>query len=160
TGASWSPNGTRIAYLVDRRVVRTIDLLRPNDPPSTHASSSAQDIGRPSWGPDGRVFTTGELFHYSDRYREGTNQLVLHSIDSERPLAAVTLVANHSAGNRQNAGPTWSPDGGRMAYVSEGALHVIPVGLNAASLGPPVTVAQDAADSPTWQRDSRHIVYL
>src|SRR5439155_628349 len=125
TSAAWAPNGTRIAYLVDRRLVRTIDLLRPADPPRTHGSANAQDSGRPTWGPDGRVFATGQLFHYSDRYREGTNQIVLHSIDSERPLAAITLAVNHSAGNRQNNGPVWSPDGARMAYGSEGSLMVV-----------------------------------
>src|SRR5581483_8648260 len=87
TSAAWSPTGTRIAYLLDRRIVKTFDVVRSVDPPRTHGSAIAQESGRPTWGPDGRVFTTGELFHYSDRYREGTNQLLLHSIDSERPLA-------------------------------------------------------------------------
>jgi Tol biopolymer transport system component/imidazolonepropionase-like amidohydrolase len=160
TSGAWAPNGTRIAYLVDRRIVRTIDLLRTADPPRTHGSANVQDSGRPSWGPDGRVFATGQLFQYSDRYREGTNQLVLHSIDSERPLAAITLAVNHSAGNRQNGGPVWSPNGERMAYVSEGALMIVGVGPNGTPLAPPTPVAADAPDSPTWEADSRHVVYL
>ena len=160
TSAAWSPAGMRIAYLVDRRLVRTIDVLRPLDRPATHGSTGGQDSGRPAWGPDGKVFTTGELFHYSDRYREGTNQLVLHSIDSERPLSAITLVVNHSAGNRQNAGPVWSPDGSWMAYVSEGRLMTIAVGSNGGPLGAANAIASETPDSPSWQGDSRHIVYL
>jgi len=159
TGAAWSPAGNRVAYVLDRRVVRTIDLSRPADAPSTHGSSNAMDSGRPTWGADGRVFATGQLFHYSDRYREGTNQLVLHSIDSERPLASITVVTNHSAGNRQNNGPVWSPDGARMAYVSEGSLMVVGVGANGGPIDAPKTITSDTPDSPTWQHDSRHIVY-
>jgi Tol biopolymer transport system component/imidazolonepropionase-like amidohydrolase len=160
TSAAWSPTASRIAYLFDRRIAKTIDLARASDPPASHGSAIAQESGRPTWGPDGRVFTTGELFHYSDRYREGTNQLLMHSIDSERPLAAITLVVDHSAGNRQNAGPVWSPDGAQMAYVSEGGLHVVAVGTNGAVLGPPKAITSDEPDSPTWQADSRHLVYL
>ena len=160
TGAAWSPTGSRIAYVVDRRLVKTIDLQRPADAPRSHGSSLAMDSGRPTWGPDGRVFATGQMFHYSDRYREGTNQLVLHSIDSERPIGSATLVAHHSAGNRENNGPVWSPDGSRMAFVSEGRLVVMAVGANAGPLDQGTVLTSDSPDSPSWARDSRHIVYL
>src|SRR5205823_3917206 len=129
-------------------------------PPASHGSAMTLESGRPTWGPDGKVFMTGEMFHYSDRFREGTNQIVSHSIDSERPLAAITLAVHHSAGNRENNGPVWSPDGAHMAYVSEGRLMVVAVAVSGAPLGPPIPVAADSPDSPSWQADSEHLVYL
>src|SRR4029077_4067637 len=34
TSAAWSPTASRIAYLFDRRIAKTIDLLRSSDPPT------------------------------------------------------------------------------------------------------------------------------
>ena len=53
------------------------------------------------------------------------------------------IYPGHSAGNRQDTGPVWSPDGFRMAFVSEGVLWVVPVDERGGATGPPQSVATD-----------------
>ncbi len=53
----------------------------------------------------------------------------------------------------------WSPDGFRMAFVSEGALWMVPVDERGGATGPPQAVATDQPESPSWEGDSKHIVY-
>jgi hypothetical protein len=46
-----------------------------------------------------------------------------------------------------------------MAFVSEGALWTVPVDERGGATGPPRAIATDAPESPSWERDSQHIVY-
>src|SRR5262249_28612 len=56
-------------------------------------------------------------------------------------------------------GPAWSPDGTKMAAIYEGVLSVWPVASSGEPLGPPRRVTSESAHSPSWQGDSRHILY-
>jgi hypothetical protein len=47
----------------------------------------------------------------------------------------------------------------RMAFVSEGALWTVAVDERGGATGPPRPIATDQPDSPSWERDSQHIVY-
>jgi hypothetical protein len=47
-----------------------------------------------------------------------------------------------------------------MAFVSEGRLWVVNVSASGAATGPPTPIAGGSPDSPSWEGDSRHIVYL
>ena len=85
---------------------------------------------------DSRSVAVGALFPYSDRYREGLNQLLLYSFDPARASQSV-LFPQHSAGNRESGGPVWSPDGYRMAFVTEGTLWMVPVDERGGATGPP-----------------------
>jgi hypothetical protein len=46
-----------------------------------------------------------------------------------------------------------------MAFVSEGALWVVPVDEGGGATAPPQAIAVDQPESPSWEGDSRHIVY-
>jgi imidazolonepropionase-like amidohydrolase len=46
-----------------------------------------------------------------------------------------------------------------MAFVSEGALWTVGVDTNGAPVSAPLVIATDQPDSPSWQNDSRHLVY-
>ncbi len=157
SGPAWSPDGNHIAYLVDHRTLTTITLQR-----DTHnfnfASSTPGELGRPTWSADSSSIAVGSLFPYSDRYREGLNQILLFSSNtSGASSSAIDL--EHSAGNRQDTGPVWSPDGFHMAFVTEGTLWVVPVDERGGATGPPHAVATDQPGSPSWESDSTHIVY-
>ena len=53
----------------------------------------------------------------------------------------------------------WSPDGFRMAFVSEGALWIVPVDERGGATGPAQAVATDQPESPSWEGDAKHLVY-
>jgi hypothetical protein len=64
-----------------------------------------------------------------------------------------------SIDSRGGCGPVWSPDGTKMAAIYEGVLAVWPVAASGEPLGPPRRVTTESAHSPSWQGDSRHILY-
>ncbi|OLC40193.1 MAG: hypothetical protein AUH43_26925, partial [Acidobacteria bacterium 13_1_40CM_65_14] len=165
SGPAWSPDGAHIAYLVDGRGVAIVTVRRDEHQFQVTKGGGSNEIGRPSWAPDHRAVAFGALFPYSNRFREGLNQLLLEHLDNGAMFSSL-LFPDHSAGDRQHNGPVWSPDGFHMAFVSEGRLLSVPVDANGAVTGPPDDIAPDARggedtpESPSWEGDSRHIVYL
>jgi Tol biopolymer transport system component len=155
---AWSPDGLQIAYLINRRTLHVVDVGGDAGRAGKMLIGASNPLGRPTWPPDSKRIAVGDLLPYALHEREGTNQLMLYAFGAS-PSTSMLLL-HHSAGNRINNGPVWASDGARMAYVSEGKLWVIGVGTNAGALGDPRAITDDFPDSPTWQADAQHIVYL
>jgi Tol biopolymer transport system component/imidazolonepropionase-like amidohydrolase len=119
---------------------------------------SIQEFGRPTLEPGCRSIAVSALFPYSDRYREGLNQLLVWSTDLHSWSQSL-LLPQHNAGNRQDTGPVWSPDGTQMAFTTEGKLWTVPVDARGVATAPPRDITADQPQSPSWEGDSRHIVY-
>ena len=158
SGAAWSPDGSRIAYLVDRRDLLAIQVKPGNCLGGGQTGGPVRELGRPTWSPSCKSVAVGALFPYSDRFREGLNQLLTYSFEFQSWSESL-LWPQHSVGNRQDTGPVWSPDGTLMAFVTEGKLWTVAVDDRAAVTTPPAPVADDQPESPSWEGDSRHIVY-
>ena len=92
------------------------------------------------------------------RFREGTNQVQTISAagGDVKWYAPIPLLSIDSRGG---SGPVWSPDGMKMAAIYEGVLSVWPVAPGGEPLGPPRRITSESAHSPSWQGDSRHILY-
>ena len=159
SGAAWSPDGNHIAYLLDRRKPGVITLVRDQHAIAIDAQSTAGEIGRPTWSADNRSIAVGTLFPYSNRFREGLNQIQLFTFEPAGRFSSVVF-PEHSAGSREENGPVWSPDGFRMAFVTEGTLWTVPVDERGGATSAPRPIATDQPESPSWERDSQHIVYL
>jgi Tol biopolymer transport system component/imidazolonepropionase-like amidohydrolase len=157
SGPAWSRDGSQIAFLGDRHEIRTV-RMKPGDCRGTRSGRFPGELGRPTWAPGCRSVALGALFPYSDRYREGLNQLLLYSFESGSWSQSV-LFPQHSAGNRESSGPVWSSNGTHMAFVTEGRLWTVAVDGEGGAIGPPDAIADDQPESPSWEGDSRHIVY-
>jgi Tol biopolymer transport system component len=159
SGAAWSPDGAHIAYLVDGHAVQIATLRRDSHNLPLTSLDSPGGLGRPTWAPDQVALAAGALFPYSIRFREGLNQILLHRFDPNAMFSSV-LFPDHSVGDRQHNGPVWSPNGFQMAFVSGGRLWSVPVDTGAAATAPPIEIADDFPEAPSWVGDSRHLVYL
>src|SRR5262249_58180791 len=107
-------------------------------------------------GPGCKSIAAAALFPSSDRYREGLNQLLVWSTDFNSWSSSV-LFPQHNAGNRQDTGPVWSPDGALMAFVTEGRLVTAPVDERGGSTGPRRETADDQPEPPTARDDARSV---
>ncbi|PYR54619.1 MAG: hypothetical protein DMF91_26315 [Acidobacteria bacterium] len=162
SGIAWSPDGTQIGYLLDRTGV--MSLPAPGELASCHHThrvishgSPSNDWGRMTWGPDNCTVAMGALFRGARG--SGLNQAVLYSFDRDL-FSPDLLFPGHSVGDRRNSGPVWAPDGLKMAFVSEGKLWVVPVDAGGKATDAPRVIAEDFPDAPSWQGDSRRLVYM
>jgi Tol biopolymer transport system component/imidazolonepropionase-like amidohydrolase len=159
-GATWSPDGTRLAFFTVTGMWRAAEIavLDVASGTVTTVHETLAQPGTPTWSPDGMRLALAALAPSSRRFREGTNQVLTLSAagGGDTWYAPVPLLSIDSRGG---CGPVWSPDGTKMAAIYEGVLAVWPVSPAGAPLGPPRHVTTESAHAPSWQGDSRHILY-
>jgi len=159
-GASFSPDGRKIVFFnVDGMWrVAEMSVLDVASGQVTKIHDSLPQPGTPTWSPDGKRIALAGIAPMTVRFREGTNQIQTMSATGgdEKWYAPIPLLSIDSRGGD---GPVWSPDGTKMAAIYEGTLSVWPVAASGEPQGPPRKVTSESAHSPSWQGDSRHILY-
>ena len=161
-GAAWSPDGTRIAVFNVTGMWRVAEfsVIDVASGTVTKVHDQLPQPGSPTWSPDGTRLAIAGSLPYSTRFREGTNQVLTMSATATGDDQWYVPVRHLSIDSRGGCGPVWSPDGTKMAAIYEGRLAVWPVAPSGEPLGPPRQVTIDHANSPSWQGDSTHLVYL
>ena len=159
-GASFSPDGRRVVFFnVDGMWrVAQMSVLDVATGAVTKIHDTLPQPGAPAWAPDGTRVALAGVAPLSTRFREGTNQILTISTagGADEWHAPTPMMGIDSRGG---GGPAWSPDGTKMAAVYGGVLAVWPVSGTGAPLGPPRAVTAESAHAPSWQGDSRHILY-
>ena len=159
-GAAFSPDGKRIAFFnVDGMWrVAEMSILDIDSGRVTKIHDSLPQPGTPTWSLDGKRIALAGIAPMTVRFREGTNQVqtIAASGGDVKWYAPVPLLSIDSRGG---GGPVWSPDGTKMAAIYEGVLAVWPVAPSGEPLGPPRRVTSESAHAPSWQGDSRHLLY-
>jgi Tol biopolymer transport system component len=159
-GASFSPDGKRLVFFnVDGMWrVAEMSILDIASGRVTKIHDSLPQPGTPTWSPDGTRIALAGIAPMTVRFREGTNQVqtISASGGDVKWYAPIPMLSIDSRGG---GGPVWSPDGTKMAAIYEGVLAVWPVAASGEPLGPPRRVTSESAHSPSWQGDSRHLLY-
>jgi TolB protein len=149
-----SPNGRRIAFARFDSDNASDGLFLVNADGSGQAlliHHSSQFDGEPAWSPDG-------------------SQIAFMSLDESAfgPIARIYVVNVDGSGVRQlsppideqteyafDEGPTWSPDGTRIAFTRNAQLYVI----NADGTNLTALPNEDFAVSASWSPDGTRIAY-
>src|SRR5438067_179687 len=187
-GATWSPDGKRIAFFDVNGMwrVANMSVLDVASGAVTKVHDTLAQPGTPTWSPDGKRIALAEVAPFTRRFREGTNQVltidVARLLDVARPFEGRDRGADADRGpdrpappgsqdkwyapiptlsidSRGGCGPVWSPDGTKMAAIYEGVLAVWPVAVSGEPLGPPRHITSESAHAPSWAGDSLHILY-
>lgn len=100
---TWSPDGTRIAFVSSRDGPWDLYIITADGANLTRLTNTPEPEGAPAWSPDGAriAYARGGSMDGGDIYvmnADGTNPTQL----------------THEGGAR----PTWSPDGTQMAFMS------------------------------------------
>ncbi|MFC4564943.1 amidohydrolase family protein [Nocardiopsis mangrovi] len=156
TTPRWAPGGDRIAYQDQDGATWVYDV---------GANSTRQVLpalfqpGRPTWSPDGTVLALAAVRPRSQRFREGTSQIL--TVDLETGETAYTEPAPYrSLSTRGDDGPVWSPDGRHMAFVMDSLLWTVAVDERGRFTGKPRRLTSEPTDAPSWSGDSATLLYL
>jgi len=163
-GATWSPDGKRIAFFDVNGIWRAaqVSVVDVETGKVTKLHNTLNAPGMPTWSPDGKRIAMANIAPYSATVREGTNQIFTMSSEngaSNPEDKWYVPVPNLSIDSRGYCGPVWSPDGMKMAAIYEGVLAVWPVSRTGEPLGPPRHMTSEIAYAPSWAGDSEHILY-
>ena len=138
---TWSPDGTRIAFVSGRLASanRDVWVIQADGTGLVNLTRDALDEGPPSWSPDGRrlAFTSAPIVPGAK--------------------SSVEIIDADGNGRRVLAGgsaPAWSPDGTRIAYSGDDGVHVLELMSSQGRLVAP------AGSRPSWAPDARKIVYV
>ena len=153
---SWSPDGSRIAYLAGSRQSNDehIYVLDVNTGASVRITSTAGHYSTPKWSPDGQQLAFADGLG-------GNSDVFIADTDSSQGE-----VRNLTPNPAYDADPSWSPDGSRLAFVSDrpDASGEYSRDVFILSLGPDGVTSSRVTSGgwnsgPVWSSDGRHLAF-
>ena len=162
-GASWSPDGSRVVFFnVDGmwRVAPDVGARRADrrgheDSRHAPAAGDADVVARRHPRRAGRASR-----RLSTRFREGTNQVLTISPPTARaPISGIAPVPMLAIDSRGGGGPPGRLTARRWRRSTGACSRSGRCRSTGAPLGPPRRVTAESAHAPSWQGDSRHILY-
>jgi len=153
---TWSPDGSKIAFIDDGLMVVEADGSHPR---TLSRNFAVGYLFRPVWSPDSRTITfvafdgpnplIDKSLPAEDRDTDAFKGTSIHLVDvltgAERPLIA--------GGTTGTIDPAWSPDGSQLVFAStrSGTSEVWAVNADGTNLHQITTMGQ-LVRFPSWQR--------
>jgi Tol biopolymer transport system component len=140
---SWSPDGTRIAYIRGQEIW----VMNADGSGQHRITRMKPDLRDPAWSPDGRsiMFAT-----------EGNREDIWAvAPDGSDPLR---ITSTRGPGEFQ---PSWAPDGSRIAYVRvrNESYKVVTANPDGSAKQVLLAKVRNTQLGPNWSPDGRQIVY-
>ena len=143
----WSPDGTRLAFLRESDVY----VVNADGSAPRRVGHGARPESRPTWSRDG-----GRLAFAWSESAAGAPATSGIAVADAAGLGVVRITQTWFDANAYQSGddsPDWSPDGARIAFSRQGAVHAVnPDGSGLTQLG---TRGYD----PRWAPDGKRIVF-
>lgn len=162
--ASWSPDGSRIAFKSASASNYEISVMNADGSGRRQLTSTPVAEEEPTWSPDGSQIA----FASKDPNDNTASDLEIWTINAD---GSGRRQLTNTANGVRDTHPAWSPDGDRIAFLSEGragdtnsniyVMDTNPATDDAINLTPntsdPVYQAND--EEPSWSPDGEQIVY-
>jgi len=151
---TWSPDGTKIAFVSDRDTQNEIYTMNANGGNSKRLTYAQGDDVSPAWSPDGR-----KIAFVSDR--DGQKEIYIIDADGESSRRLTYALGD-------DVSPAWSPDGSEIAFVSDRTVQdeiyiMNDDGENERLLvagSPPLTWSPASQEYPSGLISYSHLGYL
>ncbi|GAA2149187.1 protein kinase domain-containing protein [Actinomadura napierensis] len=145
---TWSPDGTRLAYMGGSggtHQIFTVTLANGTVTRLTDDDSAKDD---PMWSSTGRIVFWSK--------KDGVEQI--YTLDPDHPSRTWVRVTHDGV---RSVDPEWSPDGSKIAYTRGPSAKSGIWVMNADGSGGRALTSGDAHDmDPGWSRDGRWICYV
>jgi len=155
---SWSPDGARIAFVGVKDGRSDIYVTGIEDQELLKLTDDVYGDEDPGFSPDGRYLAFSsdrpqDSPRDSSEYEYGHYNLYLLDLDSHE-------VTGLTSGEGSSTSPTWSPDGGKICFVSNrnGIYNLYVADLDSSEVFP-ITNVLSGCFSPSWSSEGDKIAF-
>ena len=155
-----SPTQDRFAYSTGSGLTEIMDIATRTRTQLVPQLSPQPQVGSPSWSGDGTNIIVTDNDRVNPRFREGYNKLRVIDIASKTATWYAVGPAPAAISDRTEGAAVYSPDGTKVAFVSDSVLKVMPTNQDGSPSGLAVQISNDVADMISWQSDSQTMLYM
>ncbi len=145
--ASWSPDGTKIAFASTRDGNAEIYVMNADGSSQTNISNNPASDVYPSWSPDGTKIVFARIMD-TPPVPGGNLEIFVMNADG---TGQTRLTSN----TVRDINPSWSPDGTKIVFQSDDQIYV----MNTDGTGQTKLTSNSTNGQPSWSPDGTKILF-